>query len=385
MILRNKHIVFLHKDFPLSGAEQVTMNVANYLCSRGYRVSILVANHHSDKYNPTFTCMFSVVELPKCNIKYSKTLASAICNFIQKEHVDVLITYREIFYAKWLKKQTNIKIVFELHNTPYYEFLDTADKRRENCWLNLFYGSGVERLLHTFYRYKYRHIYGWCDAYGLLCEGYRQMLVTELSLNPTSNKTWILPNSIKPQSHIVEPKEKVVLYVGRLSHRDKRVDRLLRIWKKASPEMSEWRLQIVGDGKAATHLKEMAEKMSLKNLSFEGRTNDVKRYYDQAAILCLTSTFEGWPMSIAEAQSNGVVPVLFNSFAGATDLVSTEDEGVLVPPFDEDLFARKLVSLANAPERLRQMSEKVVTKSKKYNLERSGLAWETMLQNLMKE
>ena len=149
--------------------------------------------------------------------------------------------------------------------------------------------------------------------------------------------------------------------------------------------MSEWRLQIVGDGKAATHLKEMAEKMSLKNLSFEGRTNDVKRYYDQAAILCLTSTFEGWPMSIAEAQSNGVVPVLFNSFAGATDLVSTEDEGVLVPPFDEDLFARKLVSLANAPERLRQMSEKVVTKSKKYNLERSGLAWETMLQNLMKE
>ena len=226
------HIVFLHKDFPLSGAEQVTIDIANYLCRKGYRVTVLTMNHHEEKYPEGTQCLFGVSLLPKGKFKYSRRIAQAVKDFVEKEQVEVMVTYREIFYAHWLKRQTGVKMVFELHNMPYYEYIDIADKRRESRWKDCLYGCGIEWLLRLFYKQKYRRVYGWCDAYGLLCEGYRQRLADELSLTD-DHKTWVLPNPIGQPKHVVTEKEKVVVYVGRLTHRDKRVDRLLCIWQKA--------------------------------------------------------------------------------------------------------------------------------------------------------
>ena len=376
-------VAFVHKDFPCSGAEQVTIDVANYLCRQGYRVTILAMNHRENSYPAGTERRFEVWLLPQGPIKRSKKVAEAIRDFILTEHTDVVITYRELLYASWLKKHTGVKMVYELHNSPYYEFLDIADKRRENRWLDVFYGCGVEWLLRQFYKRKYRRVYKWCDAYGVLCDSYRQELISQLALNPDDHKVWVLPNSIKSVSSVVYEKEKVVLFVGRLTHRDKRVDRLLRIWQQAQNSLPDWHLKIVGDGKASAWLKALAATLGLERCSFEGYSTHVADYYSQAAILCLTSSIEGWPMCVAEAQANGVVPVVFNSFLGATDQIAHPDEGVLVPAYDETLFARCLTELALDETRLRTMQQTVVRKASTYTIERSGQAWEEMLNHII--
>ncbi len=379
---RSFHIVFLHKVFPLGGAEQVTIAIANYLCKQGYKVTILTNEYQEIAYHAGTKRFFQVYALPKGNIKCSKRVAYAIRDFIHNQQVDVLVTYREILYARWLKRQTGVKIVYELHSTPFYECIDITDKRHESWWKNIFYGSGFEWMTKMFYRQKYRRIYKWCDAYGLLCEAYRRQMVSMLSLGE-KNKTWVLPNPVTLPTHIVDERENTVLYVGRLSHRDKRVDRLLRVWKMVEPQLNDWQLKIVGDGKDADNLKQLAATLGLERVSFEGHSSQVANYYQSAAILCLTSSFEGWPMSVAEAQAYGVIPVVFDSFAGAADLISNENEGIRVSPFDEKLFVQQLVSLATDERRQQTMQRAIISKSHSYTVERSGKVWECMLRNII--
>lgn len=376
------NIAFIHRDFPFSGAEQVTLDVANYLTQAGHRVMVLATRHCEQYYPHGVERRFQVELLPPGNMKRSRRVARAVRLFVERERVDVLVTYRELLYARWLKRTTGVRLVFELHNTPFYEFLDIADKKEERLASRLFYGCGVEWLLRRFYRSKYRRVYGWADAYGVLCPQYRDELIRLLHLSPDSHRVWVLPNAVTPPAHVTLRKQPTVVYVGRLSHRDKRVDRLLRIWQKAQPAMPGWTLKVVGDGKAARRLRAMAEEMRLPGVSFEGYSDNVQTYFDEASILCLTSSFEGWPMSMAEAQSNGVVPVVFDSFRGAEDLISTDDEGVLVPPYDEDAFARALSSLAASPARLSAMRGCVMAKAQTYTIGRSGQAWLNMLNHI---
>lgn len=381
---RERHIAFIHKEFPYGGAEKVTLETANYLCSQGCIVTILTSKHNEHLYPKGCNRCFKVALLPQKNIKSSKEVARHVRDFIITNNVLVLVTSRELLYARWLKAKTDIKMVFQLHSSPFYEFLDIEDKKSHNRWTKMVYSCGLQWLMTQFYLSKYRRIYGWADAYGVLCDAYCQLLINKLHLS-ADNKLWVLPNSIVPPSSVEHDKQKVVVFVGRLSRRDKRVDRLLRIWHLAQPKMPGWLLKIVGDGREMSNLRKLSSELHLQAISFEGQTNDVKRYYDEAAILCLTSSFEGWPMSVAEAQSNGVIPVVFNSFLGAKELVSTEEQGVLVNPFDEDAFANALVQLSANKQSMEMMQKHVLEKAQDYSVIRTGDAWMNMLNHLLEE
>ena len=88
-------------------------------------------------------------------------------------------------------------------------------------------------------------------------------------------------------------------------------------------------------------------------------------------------------MCIAEAQSHGVVPVVFDSFAATEDLISNDEEGIRIRPYDEKLFAERLAALALDAPQLRRMQAAVTSKAATYSIERSGKAWIEMLNQLM--
>lgn len=63
-------------------------------------------------------------------------------------------------------------------------------------------------------------------------------------------------------------------------------------------------------------LKEMAHKLNLKNISFEG-FQEPEPYYARSSLFCLTSTFEGFGLVLAEAMQHGCVPLAFDSYPGS--------------------------------------------------------------------
>lgn len=384
-------IAFIHQAFPYSGAERVTIDVANGLVDRGYAVVVLTPEHCKERYPQGIDIRFRVVEMPPCRLKASKEAAHWLKEYLLANDISVIISYRELLYMPWLKQETGAKFVYVLHNMVGYEYAGGAK------WLD-----PLNRLI---YRSKYRRIYKQADAYGVLCPQYREEVLemvgrkvcsalnddTSLHAKDSSSsdgKLYVLPNPISisiPVEKVNMQKEKELLYVGRLSHRDKRVDRLLRIWSLIEGRLPGWRLTIVGSGKKEESLKQMARKLELQRITFEGQQSKVQPYYDRSAILCLTSSFEGWPMSIGEAQMNGVVPVVFDSFAGAFDMITHGVDGLIVPSFSEEAFGEELVELCTSGEKLRQMSLNAVEKSREYNIVRTCNSWEAMLSNIMQK
>ena len=65
----------------------------------------------------------------------------------------------------------------------------------------------------------------------------------------------------------------------------------------------------------------------------------------------MTSEYEGFGLVVAEAMSQGVVPVVYNSFESAKDLITDGYNGVLVErPFSVSSFTRKAQELMENAE-----------------------------------
>lgn len=158
---------------------------------------------------------------------------------------------------------------------------------------------------------KLNHLLEYSDKVVVLSQKYIQDC---LSLTSTHNahKLYAIPNLLTfqiPESLSSGTKQNILLYVGRLSYADKRVDRLLSVWKKLQPVHTDWSLYIVGDGEYRENLEKISEEYHLKRIFFMGHQNP-EPFYKKSKIVCLTSTHEGMPMVVNEALAYGCIPVV---------------------------------------------------------------------------
>lgn len=87
-----------------------------------------------------------------------------------------------------------------------------------------------------------------------------------------------------------------------------------------------------------------------------GERNDFADLIAASDLVCLTSTFEGLPMTVLEAMALSR-PVIATGVGGIPDAVTDGRTGRLVPPADTDAFAEALVELARQPALRRSMGE----------------------------
>ena len=174
-------------------------------------------------------------------------------------------------------------------------------------------------------------------------------------------------------------KQKEVILVARLEERAKRVKTALKIWKKACS--SDWKLSIVGDGEDITYYKHYAQKLQVQNISFEGIQNPLP-YYERASIFMMTSAYEGWPMTLMEAQQCGCVPIAFDSYSAVHDIIDNDKNGMIVPEGDIDAYVRRLQELMNNPEALQHLADNARKDCLRYSRENIAKQWKTLLENL---
>ncbi|MBQ0077509.1 MAG: glycosyltransferase [Bacteroidales bacterium] len=133
------------------------------------------------------------------------------------------------------------------------------------------------------------------------------------------------------------------MMLSRMDEKSKRISAALRIWKRVQPSHPDWKLVIVGGGDDLPWFKKLAR--GLQGVSFEGRQPDSLPYYRGASIFMLTSRYEGWGITLTEAQQCGAVPVAFASYASASDIIESGANGLLVKDRDEKAFAQALETL----------------------------------------
>lgn len=182
-------------------------------------------------------------------------------------------------------------------------------------------------------------------------------------------------------------KQKEVLVVSRLDEVQKRISLILRMWKyiESLPSLEDWRLTIVGHGDEYEHVyREYVEKNELKRVHFEGARHP-EPYYKRASILPLTSAYEGWGLTLTEAQQYGVIPVAFNSYASLTDIITDGENGYVIPDNDLDLYVKRLVCLMQNYKLRKKLANNAIESSKRFRKEIICLNWINLFNEFKKK
>lgn len=383
-------VAFIHDNFPWGGAERATMDILEYLSKNGYSGHVLACTFHENLFPLEKKDCFRVEVLPERHLQRSRKDADAIVDYIRKHNIHYIISLSFLRHINYIREKTGVKYIYTLHGVPLWEiFISKTDKCNKKTlggilkWYLIRYPK--VNWLHYYQRkyfLRYRKIVRKSDCYVTLCEEYRQEIIEKLRLDRSLHgKLKAIGNSERPVDPVKMEKKKQVIYVGRLTFPDKRVDRLIEVWRMVCDKVSGWELLIVGDGEERQNLEQAAAGMT--NVRFIGAVSNVQPYYDDAAVLCLTSATESWGFVLTEAQTNGVIPIAFDCSAGVHHLLAPSGtNGILVPDGDVDSYVRELTDLLNDDEKRRRMQRNVIEKARDYSMEQVGRKWLDLFSEL---
>ncbi len=159
-----------------------------------------------------------------------------------------------------------------------------------------------------------------------------------------------------------------ILFVGRFEQR-KGLRYLVRAYARLKEEMPETRLIIVGpDGGMRARYEKSITKAGLQDVVFSGFVSyeDLPRYYRSAHIFCTPATGqESQGIVLLEALACGT-PVVASNIEGFASVITHGEEGLLVPPKDEEKLAMALVHLLADTDLRESMSERGVITAQSY-------------------
>lgn len=388
------NIGFVHYHaFPEGGAEKVTSNLAPYLTKKGHQIFLFVPKINEELLTDWDKQHIHFIETKSADFLATTSDKDKLIKTIQNFQINILIFVGHLgFDIEYFSKNTHCKIIFAHHGSPFWEITDLQQYLlRELSAKNK---NFLSTLKHKYIKIPkilrehkenlvsaFRNAHQYTDAFVVLCEEYKNIFKKELHL-PNIQKIMAISNGILPAPMDYSlTKKKQLLYVGRMSYADKRVDRLIEIWKNIYRDFPDWEFLLVGDGEDRKNLEKQAE--NLDRIHFLGSTKNPSPYYNEASILCMSSQFEGIPLVLLEAQQAGVIPMAFNCSAGVESILSPSwENGVLVENFSLKNYENSLRKLMS-DENLRQKIQKnILQKSKEYDMEIIAEKWHQLFLSL---
>lgn len=148
---------------------------------------------------------------------------------------------------------------------------------------------------------------------------------------------------LKP-SH--KSKTPTLLYLGRLKPY-KSIDTLIKATNELREVFPNIRVKIAGFGESRQELERLTRKLGLQRyVEFLGRVSEANkvRLLGEAWVFVQPSTFEGWGISVLEANACGT-PIVASRVPGLVDSVKNPSTGYTVKVKDEKAFAEAIQKL----------------------------------------
>lgn len=283
-------IAFVHTHYPAGGVEMVTSMLAEFLKYHHYKIFVFVVhlNQHllttQDKENIHFIPV-------KDNDLFDKnTKDNRLIQAINEQNIDIIVFPVNTNYVfSKVRQYTQAKIIFAHHNRPFYEIeftrqpslkkAQTYSALRKWYYLNHRLPKKLARQ-HQILKNEFHAVHQQCDAFTVLCESYQHTFENELNIHENSKIT-VIGNAIKPLNQ--QPnlnKKQQLLYIGRMVYTDKRIDRLIDIWKNIYQQFPDWEFILVGDGEERANLEQQAKNYGLERINFYDATNKPYDYYN---------------------------------------------------------------------------------------------------------
>ena len=392
-------VAFLHPRLEGGGSERVSLATAKRFSSWGIHSTFIAEACFSKEFAMPEDLDASTYILPYPGGFHSPDNRDNLVEYITNEGIQIVFTcYLQSHSVADMIAQLKgtCKWVYWLHSKAFWEIIHDKECLRNEAkyslkrWIrwNLL---GKKRYYHSeafkesIYS-EYRRNVDLYDKFITLSEYDIVSISHQLQLSEQEQtKLLQLTNTIKIEEDVQLNKDKTIIWVGRLEFSLKRVDRMLRIWALSEKQLPDWTLKFYGASHDHHIFEKMVKRYGLKRAIYAGYTPDLKQIYDKSSILCSTSTFEGFPMVLLEAQNNGVIPMSFDSYPTAEKIIkdNEHDAGVLVQAFDLKSYAEKLVSLCNDEAKLKAMQQNCLKKRYDYAPDINDEKWMAFFEELL--
>lgn len=358
-------IVFIAGSLRGGGAERVLSLLANELSDRGNEVTVITKApecdyllHPSVSWNPIFkTHEIKSSYLNKLGRRLS--FHPKLLLKVKKEKPDLVISFLVGMNGKAI-------IIGNLIKTPVI----ISEHINYQTDMNLF--TWVER----------RWLYKLADAVTVLTKYDYTNYYSKFLDN-----VHIMPNPVSFQSvESLSPRNKTILASGSLDRwKHKGFDNLLKIFSNVVKKHPEWRLQIAGSGnKGEEYLKQLAKTLNIeKNIEFLGFCNDLASIMQASSIFILSSRYEGFPMVLIEAMSQGCACISYDCVTGPGEIINNGVDGILVENQNAELMETMLSNLISDESLRFRLGNNSKEAIKRLSIENIANNWEQLAESVL--
>lgn len=350
-------VLFVQNIEGIAGSEKYFLQLLPSLKQRGVSVEFLAVHKHdyisiSQEFCNQLNEKDIVTHSIACKGYLSFGLLKKIKNLITENKYDIVhshLIYAD-FWSVMIKKLFRLKFVSitTLHGYQekiYTEFCLTPEKIPHNkyyriakfVYKRLDYAYACSEGLKDFYirsGIKFKH------PVHVIHHGFDYPIITTTEQKNESDFLCVIPGRLIP----------------RKGHQ-----LVLNQCEFIKSKIQNFKIMIVGGGELKNDLANFVHKNNLTEIvTFTGNVPDVRPYLIQADLIVIPSYSEGLPLVIFEAMSVAKPVIAFDTI-GPAEVVQTNKTGYLIKPFDEKLFAEKIVQLANDKNLLIEMGKNAQT------------------------
>ena len=377
------------------GIERITSTIADEL-SKWYEIAC-----YSIYQIPIATTFVRTSFVKSCCIG-TRDLREKISSFVVENQIDVIINQNKFSLTSLFREIVTVvrpqcKIIFCHHFAPGCEQNFSTFSA---LWQTIKEGNnrmrtGIKLLLYPIFKpiqmrrlhVNYGETYRCADYVVLLSRKFMKEFMEWGKITDTS-KFREIHNSLSFSSFFdikeYDQKKKTVLIVARMDEKQKKISLALKVWEELEKDnrLSDWQLKIVGHGSDLDRYRRFVARHNLQGVSFEGR-HIPEPYYTEASLFMMTSAWEGWGLTLTEAQQMGCVPLAFDSYASLSDIITDGENGYIVPYGDLRQYADKMKELMLDADRRRKMAANAIESSKRFEKRIIMEQWKSLLDELI--
>lgn len=337
----NFHIAILCSRLDLPGGiERAVVNTANLFTEKNNNVSLIILDHTAESFYP-INPSINIIQLP---LSFGITQDGNIISRKLSMLSDVLQLRKSL---KNLKPDLVIATEYPFAASAILSGL--RNKIKIVSWEHHhIHELGKNKFWDKISKYTYPKLH------GIICLNEDEKnLFNSFNYNAIVVPNFVNPTAITTSSHV---ENKTILTVARLVH-VKGIDLLISVAKKLFQKHPDWKWKVVGNSENDDMIKSLIAQENLAdNLIIQAPvSHHITEEYNNASIYVMTSRNECFPMTLLEAQSNGLPCVAFDCETGPRHIINNKEDGFLIEKENTEKMMEAISSLINDEGKRKKM------------------------------